>query len=313
MIAALAAALAASCGASPPPVRTVDRPAACEETVQGVWQETEGAPPAEHVLVMSFTGRLVTLHRDGKLRFVGRISRCEPGRLVLSIPVEGTVVMGTARQADALTLTMARRPPRTLRRLDHPPVFPPRAPAPLGRTAPLALARLAALRAELIRRGELDQDVRRDAARRAEIPAVDADNLGYVGQLLREVGWIDVERFGLSASVAAFLIVLHSGDLPLMLAAQQALWKDHTAGHPVGRYYASLDDKVRLMQGYRQRYGSSLGEDERGGLVVLPLEDRARVDAWRKEVGLPPLAEYLEVWRAANGGRPIGFADLDLD
>jgi hypothetical protein len=45
--------------------------------------------------------------------------------------------------------------------------------------------------------------------------------------------------------------------------------------------------------------------DEKGQLVVGPLEDRARVDEFRKEIGLPALAKYLERRRAENGGKAV--------
>jgi hypothetical protein len=43
-------------------------------------------------------------------------------------------------------------------------------------------------------------------------------------------------------------------------------------------------------------------------MLVLPLQDRARVDDFRKEVGLPPLAEYLDSLRKRHGWK-IRFAD----
>ena len=58
----------------------------------------------------------------------------------------------------------------------------------------------------------------RTAARQPK-SGVDADNTAWLREQMRELGWIDASRFGPDASFAAFLIVQHSQDLPLMLAA----------------------------------------------------------------------------------------------
>jgi len=50
-------------------------------------------------------------------------------------------------------------------------------------------------------------------------------------------------------------------------------------------------------------------ETEKGRLFVGPLEDRRRVDEFRKEIGLPPLAEYLKRYKEENGGRDVEVVD----
>lgn len=68
----------------------------------------------------------------------------------------------------------------------------------------------------------------------------------------------------------------------------------------------AVHDRVHLMLGERQRYGSQIGSDtESGRLFVLPVEDPDDVDERRREVGLPPLAEYTAPFASANGGRPL--------
>jgi hypothetical protein len=39
--------------------------------------------------------------------------------------------------------------------------------------------------------------------------------------------------------------------------------------------------------------------------VVGPFEDRAKVDEFRKAIGLSPLAEYLERYKTENGGKDV--------
>jgi hypothetical protein len=43
-----------------------------------------------------------------------------------------------------------------------------------------------------------------------------------------------------------------------------------------------------------------------GKAEPAPIEDEANVDRRRKEVGLPPLAEYLRSFQEVRKGRPKG-------
>ncbi|MBL8841139.1 MAG: hypothetical protein JNL90_06350 [Planctomycetes bacterium] len=183
------------------------------------------------------------------------------------------------------------------------------APLPLGSAAPLPAPRLAALQAEFAKRREIDQAVRTDAARHAEMEAVDRDNTAWLAALVQEIGWIDVERFGAEAAGAAFLIVQHSGDLPLMSAALPAIERDVRQHGLDGQNYALLFDRLQVNLGRRQRYGSQLGSDEQGRLIVIGLEARDRVDAWRKELRMPPLAQYLDFFRKGTPPKVVLFED----
>jgi hypothetical protein len=47
-----------------------------------------------------------------------------------------------------------------------------------------------------------------------------------------------------------------------MTAVLQAIWRDVEAGHPMGEAYALLYDRVQLMLGDPQRYGTQVDYDE---------------------------------------------------
>jgi hypothetical protein len=59
--------------------------------------------------------------------------------------------------------------------------------------------------------------------------------------------------------------------------------------------YAILYDRLQLNLGCKQRYGRQVAKDSEGQPMVLPLEDASKVEQFRKEIGLPPLAEYLKL------------------
>ncbi|MHC5072915.1 MAG: DUF6624 domain-containing protein, partial [Planctomycetota bacterium] len=69
---------------------------------------------------------------------------------------------------------------------------------------------------------------------------------------------------------------------------------DVKAGRLHGQTFALLYDRLQLMQGGQQRYGTQVMKvDEKGDWVLRRLEDPDRVDERRKAMGLGPLKEYL--------------------
>lgn len=89
-----------------------------------------------------------------------------------------------------------------------------------------------------------------------------------------------------------------------MTAALPEIEKDVRAKRlPDGQGYALLYDRLQLMLGRKQCYGSQIGQNDKGKLVVLPLEGRARVDEYRKEMSMPPLADYLALFE--RGGKKV--------
>jgi hypothetical protein len=173
---------------------------------------------------------------------------------------------------------------------------PPPQPLVLGTRRSVVAEEVAEIQGELARRRVIDQAVRKNPRRRGEMSGVDADNTAYLRRIVADVGWIDVARFGKAAASAAFLLVQHSGDLPLMLAALPEIAKDLRGGALDGQSYALLYDRTRLMSGVMQRYGSQISQNEAGELVVRRLEDPENVDARRKELGLMPLRQYLALF-----------------
>lgn len=179
-----------------------------------------------------------------------------------------------------------------------------------GGKRPLAPERVAAIQTELSQRRNRDQEVREgglgsqpseeDGKRMAD---VDTDNTAYLIELVADIGWIDSARFSPSAASAAFLIVQHSGHLPLMLAALPQIEKDIEATGQ-GDAYALLYDRIQLSLARKQRYGSQIGFGPEG-MFVGPLEDPEHVDERREKLGMQPLAEYLEFFQERNDGRPV--------
>ena len=203
-------------------------------------------------------------------------------------------------------------------------------PMPLGTRTPEA-EELVGITADLMARREKEQAIRQElmdleAKKRAEDPtfqafaspegqrivgrmiAIDRDNTERVRELLADVGWIDAARFGDDASQAAWLIVQHCGNVPMMKAVLPELLAAFENGdRAAGPRYALTYDRLTLQLGGEQRYGSQLGAGPDGGLAISRLEDPANVDARRAAIGLGTLAEYAK--RAAGPGQAVAMPD----
>lgn len=125
----------------------------------------------------------------------------------------------------------------------------------------------------------------------------DSINLVKVKAMLDQYGWLGNDIIGGPGSTTLFLVIQHSNQatqekyLPMM---REAVKK----GKAQGSSLALLEDRVLLGQGKRQIYGSQIARDQETHVYyVSPLEDPDHVDQRRAEVGLGPLADYVNRWQ----------------
>jgi len=125
----------------------------------------------------------------------------------------------------------------------------------------------------------------------------DSINLIKIKAILDKFGWLGSDIVGEQGNLTLFLVIQHSNlktqekYLPMMREAVKN-------GKAQGSSLALLEDRVALAQGKRQIYGSQIGQDAKTKvLYILPLEDPDNVDIRRAEVGLEPLANYVNHWQ----------------
>jgi hypothetical protein len=187
-------------------------------------------------------------------------------------------------------------------------------------------ARDEALRQELLRRMKADQDARKplalllpgpkipdgkalkerapDAFKR--VREVDRENTERMKEILARHGWPGKSLVGADGAQAAWLLSQHADhDRPFQRRCLALLRAAVKRGEATGAQLAYLTDRLRVADKRKQVYGTQL-------VVVggrprpAPIEDEANVDRRRKEVGLPPLADYLRGFEQALKGRPKG-------
>ena len=178
-------------------------------------------------------------------------------------------------------------------------------PVVLGEPVPLSDAASGLIVEELRERAIADESARATASTDddfREVLDIDADNTQWLREQVSEVGWIDVDRFGSQAADDALLLVQHSDDLALMQAVLPDVEEDARAGLILPDTFAQLFDRTQLIAGGEQRYGSQLNTTVEGSLVLAPIESLDQVDEFRTELGLVPLAEYLDSF-----GEPVAL------
>jgi DNA-directed RNA polymerase subunit RPC12/RpoP len=148
------------------------------------------------------------------------------------------------------------------------------------------------LRAELLRRVEIDQVARKaldaDAMREA-----DAENLPWIKAVIAEHGWPGAALVGTDGAHSAWLLAQHAdADPAFQRECLDLLTAAVEAGEARMRELAYLTDRVLLAEGQPQVYGTQV---TRRGDEWSPrnLGDPDGVDARRAAAGLGPLAEYL--------------------
>jgi hypothetical protein len=125
---------------------------------------------------------------------------------------------------------------------------------------------------------------------------INKENQKELEKLIETKGWPKQSEVGGAASTAAFLIIQHSDlkkqekYLPIikkLCELKEADWGD----------YALIYDRLQTSANKPQKYGSQVKyNDQTKKYELFPLEDEAKVDEWRKEVGLGPLSEYVSGW-----------------
>ncbi|MBS1683502.1 MAG: hypothetical protein JSS76_02035 [Bacteroidetes bacterium] len=125
---------------------------------------------------------------------------------------------------------------------------------------------------------------------------INSENQKQLEELIAAKGWPRISQVGERAATGAFLIIQHADTdkqkkyIPVL----EKLCKESEASLSD---YALMYDRILIHEQKPQKYGSQVKYNEQTEKYELyPLLDENKVDEWRKDVGLRPLAEYLSIW-----------------
>ncbi|MGD9816782.1 MAG: DUF6624 domain-containing protein [Hyphomonadaceae bacterium] len=145
-----------------------------------------------------------------------------------------------------------------------------------------------------------------------EMAAVHRANAALLARALDEIGWPGRDKLGDEGAAAAFLILQHAIGSPDVQRRGLALMLDAVAlGQANVLDAAYLSDRIAVLEGREQTFGTQFDWDGHGQLSPAPIRDAAGVDERRASVGLPPMAEAIADMRArAAAEGEIAPADL---
>lgn len=142
-------------------------------------------------------------------------------------------------------------------------------------------------------------------------PAMEALHLAHAERLqaiMLQIGYPTPEKVGAEGHQAAWLVIQHAISRPtFMRYAATQLSEAVEAGTGDAQHLAYLQDRIAVLSGAPQRYGTQFDWDADGQLSPLTIDDPAAVDARRKALGLPSLAAqtaHIRAQAAAEGQRP---------
>ena len=151
-----------------------------------------------------------------------------------------------------------------------------------------------ALREELAREGALSEGYH------PRMRVLQEHNAARLEKVLDRHGWPGISRVGARAADAAWLVLQHAIGRPELQRRGLALLEDAARrADAAWAQVAMLEDRIRVLEGRKQRYGTQFDWDEEGRLSPLPIEDESTVDARRARMGLDPLAEAIARHRAS--------------
>ncbi len=185
-------------------------------------------------------------------------------------------------------------------------------PLPLPPPRPIPADKVKEIAQELNSRLRHDQEVLTKPQLQSQQLAVQEENGRYLREVVRQYGWIDIPRFGKPAAAAAAILVKHASDVPLMQAALPYVEKDAKEAGGGKELVSILVDETLITTGHKQKYGTQIAEDATGKPYVIPVEDPAKVEEYRKELGILSWSDYLKKASAAlYDGAPIRLPGPD--
>jgi hypothetical protein len=121
-----------------------------------------------------------------------------------------------------------------------------------------------------------------------------------LAEILEEHGWPGTDAVGIEASRAAWLIAQHA-DVALQRRCIPLLREAVQAGRADPEHLAALIDRVELVEGRSQQFGTHLRLDEQGRhLPFRGVHQPDRLDRRRLDLGLASWHDYV----VSLGGTP---------
>lgn len=145
-----------------------------------------------------------------------------------------------------------------------------------------------------------------------EMQALHNQHAEVLDGIIDEIGYPTTGKVGKEANEAAWLVIQHAIGKPGFMKKCAKLLeiavKEQTAD-PIGLAY--LTDRIAVLEGNPQLYGTQFDWDENGQLSPNPFDNRSKVNERRRSLGLNTVEEQTELIRdTARRENQLPPADL---
>ncbi|QDH78577.1 hypothetical protein FKX85_05840 [Echinicola soli] len=148
------------------------------------------------------------------------------------------------------------------------------------------------LRDKLVRKGQLGKGYSEEMA------ALHNRNAKLLDEIMDRIGYPTSDKVGKRASEAAWLVIQHSIGQPGFMKRSAKLLESavrEDKADPINLAY--LTDRIAVLEGKLQLYGTQFDWDENGEMSPSPIDDMVKVNGRRKSIGLKPLEEQTRIMR----------------
>ncbi|HYE53413.1 MAG TPA: DUF6624 domain-containing protein [Chitinophagaceae bacterium] len=163
-----------------------------------------------------------------------------------------------------------------------------------------------ALRDRLMQSGQLAEGYNE------EMKKLHNSNAEILNEIIDTIGYPTIDKVGKEASDAAWLVIQHAIGQPRFMKHCAELLKaavNENKADPGNLAY--LTDRIAVLSGEQQLYGTQFDWDENGELSPNPIDDLAKVNERRKSIGLNTLEEQTAIIRKqAKDEHQLPPADL---
>ena len=149
-----------------------------------------------------------------------------------------------------------------------------------------------ACREKLVQNGQLGEGYNEEMKELHEI------NAKILNNILDTIGYPTIDKVGIKANEAAWLIIQHSISQPALMKKCAALLKSAVRENKASpQNLAYLTDRKAVFEEKLQLYGTQFDWDENGNLSPNPYDNFTKVNERRKSIGLNTLEEQTELIR----------------
>lgn len=135
------------------------------------------------------------------------------------------------------------------------------------------------------------KDFKKGVISAKKLKLIHSDNIRFLQKTTKEYGFPYISQTSLRAYKAAFLTIQHSGKISLYKKTI-SLFKNKTKKDIVPGDIAFLIDRMNILQGRPQSFGTQFKVDKTGKIVFLPIKNVKDIDVRRSELGLESFVKY---------------------